>query len=97
MQIPIYIKAWIVALAECTSQLSNMSPISLFSIFINYFHIFKYLLHVFNKIIRSNYSIFDNIRNFPVIDLVNKIFLKVCLIPLSPRECIILVFLLYTD
>ena len=97
MQIPIYIKAWIVSLAECTSQLSNMSPISLFSIFINYFHIFNYLFHVFNKIIRSNCSFFDNIRNFPVIDPVNKIFLKVCLISLSPHEYIVLVFLLDSD
>ena len=66
------------------------------------FRIFNHLSDVLNKVIRSSCSFFDNIKKFPVVDIVdiieidpvNKILLKSCLVPLFPHEYMVLVLLL---
>ena len=84
MQIPISFKAWIVALAECTAQLSSMSPISLFSIFILLFiylticlmYSIKSLDLIVPSLITLKTFSVEDIVDIIEIDLVNKIFWK---------------------
>ena len=67
-----------------------------------YFCIFNHLSDVLNKVIRSSCSFFDNIKEFPVVDIVdiieidqvNKILLKGCLVPLFPHEYMVKMLLL---